>query len=256
MAEYIDFKNYLQEKLDGIQKGFNVTNERKLKANFIDKEVVITALAGVPRDDSFTAPYQITITTLDPENVVNVFTKLAKENNDKSFENIIQEGQVAKIYSIIPVFQTPVVMDADLEFGNNHYSRLVAFANLTVWYDVSNVKSIKIDNNEIKFLNGTFGYTAELVSNRVSGDRLNKSTKKSATSMLTFQIVNRDCEFTRDIFQIMTGQKDGMTGFQVEIELTNGQTATMTMILGTNTLSFARSMLSSDNIALYLKDDR
>ena len=255
MAEYIDFKTYLQNKLDNIQSGFKVTNERKLKSNFIDKEVVITALAGTPRDDSFVAPYQLTITTLDPENVIDVFTKLAKENNDKSFENIIQDGNVAKVYSIVPIFQTPVVMDPDLEIGANHYSRLIAFVSMTVWYDVANVKSIKIDGNEINFLNGTFGYTAELVSNRISGQKLNKSTKKSATSMLTFQIVNRDCQFTRDLFNIMTGVSNN-NGFSVEIELTNGMKATLPMIVGTTSLSFARSMLSSNNITLYIKDDR
>lgn len=256
MAEYVDFKRYLQDLLNQIQSGFKVTNERKIKANFIDKEVVITALAGTPRDDSFTAPYQITITTLDPQNVIDVFTKIAKENNDKSFDNIITDGKETRIYSIVPVFQTPVVMDADIEVGANHYARLVTFANLTIWYDVSNVKKITIDDEEIKFLNGSFGYTAELVSNRISGDKLNRSTKKSATSMLNFTMVNRDSTFTRTLFNIMTGSEDGKRGFEVKIEMTNGLQATLTMILGTNALSFARSMLSSNNITLYVKDDR
>ena len=253
---FIDFKEYLQDKLDGIQSGFSVSNERKLKSNFIDKEVVVTALAGTIYDDSATIPYQITITTLDPENAQNVFTRLAKENNNKSFTSIVQEEgeEEAKMYSIVPIFQTPVVMDADIEVGSNHYARLVAFVNLTIWFDVSNVKKITIDNEEINFLNGSFGYTAELMSNRLSGQKLNKSTKKSSTAMLTFQAVNRNTNFYKNVFKTMVGERD--TYFTVTIELTNNQTATMKMIIGTNTISFARSSLSSNNITLYLYDDR
>lgn len=251
---FIDFKEYLQEKLDGIQEGFTVSNERKLKSNFIDKEVVVTALAGTIYDDSATIPYQITITTLDPENAQNVFVKLAKENNNKAFTSIVQDGQEAKQYSIVPIFQTPVVMDADIEVGSNHYSRLVAFVNLTIWFDVSNVKTIKIDDEVINFLNGSFGYTAELVSNRLSGQKLNKSTKKGSTAMLTFQAVNRNSEFFNNVFKTMIGERDNY--FNVYIELTNNQRATMKMIIGTSTISFARSSLSSNNVTLYVYDDR
>lgn len=261
MKQFVDFKKWLQTKLDAIQAGFVVSDERNLNAeDFVDKQVVISQLAGSVYDESANIPYQIDITIKDIDNAMNVFTSLAKAENNKPFRSIVNEGTEEspeiKNYSVIPYFQTPVVMDKDLELGSDHYARIVVFVNLVILFEISNVEKIKIDNEDIPFLNGTLAYTAELMSNRVSGEALNKSKKKASSTCLAFKMINKDCAFSQKLFKIATGALRGNTGFAVEVTLTNGQKANLNMIVGSSTLSFARQQLASYDVGLYLYDSR
>ena len=261
MKQFVDFRKYLQEKIDAIISGvFSVATERNLNSDFIDGEVVVSAMAGAVYEDSATIPYEIDIFTSDPEGAIDYFTALAKENNNKPFQTIINEGTADtpdfKQYTIIPYFQTPVTMDKGLAYGTDHYAKVVMFANLVILFQVSNVASITIDGEEIKFIDGSFSYATELQSSRVSGVELNKSKKKAATISLNFKMINKDTLFSRNIWNVMIGNKPGNTSFSVTITLTNGMSATLKMLLNTNVLAFARQQLSTDNISLFLYDDR
>lgn len=260
MKQFVDFVKWLQEKLNALQAGFTVSSERALDSNFFENEVVACQLSGSVYDESANIPYQIDITTSDINNAMDVFTTLAKSENNKPFTSIINEGSEDnpnyKSYTVIPYFQTPVVMDKDLELGANHFSRIVVFVNLVILFQVSNVSEITIDGESIAFLEGTFGYIAELVSNRVSGQELNVSKKKASSTNLSFRIVNKDTAFTRKLFNIATGVLKGNTKFSVVFKLTNGQQANLNMVVGTSTLSFARQQLASYNVGLFLYDSR
>lgn len=260
MKQFVDFITWLQTKLNALQAGFKVSSERALDSDFFENEVVASQLAGSVYDESANIPYQIDITTSDIDNAMGVFTTLAKNENNKSFVSIINEGTEDdpdfKNYTVIPYFQTPVVMDKDLEIGSNHYSRIVVFVNLVILFQVSNVSEITIDSESIGFLEGTFGYTAELVSNRVSGQELNVSKKKASSTSLSFRIINKDTAFTRKLFNIAIGVLPGNTSFSVKLKLTNGQEANLNMVVGTSTLSFARQQLASYNVGLFLYDSR
>ena len=259
--QFVAFRKYLQEKIDLIVPGdFKVSSERNLNSDFIEGETVVSALTGSVYDDSANIPYQIEIFTSKPDETINIFTSLAKANNNKPFQSIVNEGTnenpIYKNYTIIPFCQTPTVMDKDLPYGTEHYSRLMMFATLIILFQVSNVQSITIDGEEIQFLNGSLTYTTELFSSRVSGQELNKNKKKVSTLGLSFKIVNKDTIFTRRLFNIMVGQLKGNTAFNVQITMSNGMSATLKMIVNTNALSFARQSLTSDDVSLFLYDDR
>lgn len=261
MKQFVDFKKWLQKKLDAIQAGFVVSDERNLDAeDFVDKQVVISQLAGSVYDESANIPYQIDITVKDIDNAMNVFTSLAKAENNKPFTSIVNEGTEEspemKNYSVIPYFQTPVVMDKDLGLGSDHYARIVVFVNLVILFEISNVSNINIDNEEISFLSGTLAYSAELNSNRVSGQELNVSKKRASSTSLTFRMVNKESRFSEKLFKLATGELAGNTGFTVKLTLTNGRIANLTMIVGSSTLSFARQQLASYDVGLYLYDSR
>ena len=261
MKQFVDFKKWLQQKLDAIQAGFKVSNERNLNAeDFVDKQVVASQLAGSVYDESANIPYQIDVTVKDIDNAMNVFTSLAKSENNKPFTSIVNEGTEQntnmKNYSVIPYFQTPVVMEKDLGLGSDHYARIVVFVNLVILFEISNVSSISIDGEAISFLNGTFAYTTELNSNRVSGQELNRSKKRASSTSLAFRMVNKEGLFSEKLFKIATGELAGNTPFSVALTLTNGRVANLTMLVGSSTLSFARQQLASYDVALYLYDSR
>lgn len=258
--QFVDFKKWLQNKLNAIEAGYKVSEERNIDSDYENKEVVISQLAGSVYDESANIPYQIDIIASDIDDVMNVFTSLAKSENNKPFTSIINEGTEEepdnKIYSCIPYFQTPVVMDKDLIVGSNHYARIVCFVNMVILFEISNVSEIEIDSESISFLSGTFSYTAELVSNRVSGEVMNRSKKKASSNCLSFRMVNKESNFSRKLFQIATGSLSGNTSFSVKITLTNGQTATIPMIVGSSNLSFARQQLTAYEVGLYYYDTR
>ena len=177
--------------------------------------------------------------------------------NNKSFISVIQTStDNYESYTITPFFNTPVVMDANVQVGSNIFTRIVVFAQVNSVSQVSDVQSIVIDGEEIKFQNGTLGYTTELVSNRVSGDELNRSKKRTSSIILTFLMINKAGVFNNKVFNIMTGQLSGNTSFNVVVTMSNGLSATMTMALGTSTLNSARLQLPSIQISLYLYDSR
>lgn len=258
--QFLDFVKYLQTKLDAIQEGFSVSSERRIDSNFMEKEVVVSALSGNIFDESATIPYQIDITTSDIDNVNNVFTILARNENNRPFTNIVNEGTEEvpdmKRYEVTPYFNTPVVMEKDIEIGSDHYARVTVFVSLVILFNTTNVSSIEIDGEEIKFLDGTFNYVAELNSNRVSGEQLNKSKKRTSSISLAFRFVNRDNNFSRKLFRIAVGTLPGNTNFEVKVTLTNGLSATLEMIVGSSSLAFARQQLASYNISMYLYDSR
>lgn len=255
---FIDIAKYLKDKLSDISdKEYRFSNERNLDSPDLEGDVVIRQLSGNPYEESATIPYQFEITTVDPAKVMEDFTQLAIKNNKKAFTEVIQtDTNTYKSYTIIPFFNTPVIMESDLQIGSNHYARIVAFASINVVYQVSNVKKIKIDNEEIPFRSGTLAYTAELTSNKVSGDELNRSKKKTASTALTFLMINKSGFFANKLFQIATGSLPGNTKFSVYVEMDNGLNATMKMIVGTTALSFSDSQLPTNQVNLYLYDER
>lgn len=250
--QYVDFSQHLQGLLDALAPNlFKVTNERNLDGD-MDGDVVVSALSGNINKNSATIPYQIDVFTYDPENTMNVFTKLAHTYNKTSFTNVQDE----KLYTIFQYYNTPVDMDKDIEIGQNHLSRIVIFAQLYIMFQVSNVKKITIDNEEIETLNGTLAYVCETHSNRVSGVQMNKDKKKAATLQLTFAMISKDSVFGRKLFLISTGQLDGNTSFSVVVDKTNGQTATLTMMITGCTNSWGDNALPSDQVSMGLYDNR
>lgn len=250
--QYVDFSSHFQTLINAIEPNkYHVSNERNLDGE-MDGDIVVSALSGIVNKNSATIPYQIDIFTYDPEGTMNALTKLSHTYNKTSFTSL----QDQKLYTIYQYYNTPVDMDKDIEVGADHLSRIVVFAQLFIMFQVSNVKKITIDGEEIETLDGTIGYVAETHSNRISGQQMNKSKKKASTLSLSFRMVSKDSVFGRKLFLIETGQLEGNTSFTVVIEKTNGQTATLVMFVPTATTSWADNQLPSDQVSMMLYDNR
>ena len=254
---FVDLVKYLQDKLYAIAEGLYIcSSERNIDANYDKNQVVVSALSGNVYEESATIPYQIDIITNDIESVMIDFTTLARDNNNVPFNVVVQEGENYQSYTIKPFFNTPVVMDKEIQMGSDKYARIVVFATINAIYNVNDIKSIVIDGEEIKFQNASIGYTTELKSNRVSGDELNRSKKHVASTALTLTVVNKSSVFFNKLFKINFGQLKGNTSFNVEIEMINGLKGSFKMVYGTGILSSVRGQLPSNQVSLYIYDDR
>lgn len=257
--DFVNFKEHLQEILDSVATDtFEVSHTRDFVGKSDKISVVFTPLSGSVYENSASIPYQIDIFSTDPDSVINTFTQIAKTRNNKSFISVIEEEGQPKEYTVFEFYTTPAVAEKDLDYGTNRYVRLVLYATLNVLFEVGNVSSIKIDGENIEFINGTLTYVAEMFSNRVSGGDLNRGRKKASTTNLQFILISKTSVFLNKIFQIAFGQLKGSTNFEVEVKLTNGLSGTLPMIVNQSVLSFARNTpnLPSYSITLTAGDNR
>ena len=252
--------DYLKDKLDTIagENVYVVSKERNVDADYNKHQVIVSALSGAIYEESSTIPYQIDIVTNDLESVMIDFTTLAKNNNNKPF-TYIDKTKVEnefKSVTITPFFNTPVVMEKDIEIGSDKYARIVVFATVNEVTQVSNIKSLKINGEKIDFLTASLIYTAELNTNRISGQNMNVSKKKASSCSVSVSMIHKASVFTNKLFSIATGSVDGNTSFSVEVELDNGIKATLIMILGSYTFSNERTKLPTINFGMFLYDTR
>lgn len=253
-----DIVKYLQEKLDAIAPDvYSVSNERNVATDYSQIEVVVSALSGDIYKESSNIPYQIEIVTADIDRVMIDFTTLAKNNNNVSYTEIIAlDEDDYQSSTITPFFNSPVVIEKDIEIGSNRYARIVVFAQITEKFNVNNIKSLTIDGEAVDFLTGSFTYNAELNPSRVSGVELSKSKKKVASCSITIGMINAATVFTNKAFRVATGVLPGNTAFNVVVTLDNNLSATLKMLIGSYTLASERTKLPSINVGLFVYDDR
>ena len=254
----MDLVKYLQEKLDAMSPGFYVVSkERNVDADYNLAQVVVSALSGNIYKESASIPYQIEIITNNIDKVFADFIVLAKDNNGKSHTQVTSnKNEEFASETMIPYFNSPVVVDKELEIGSDKYARIVVFASVSEQENVNDIKKLVIDNEEIELLTSTCAYVTEADPIRISGQELTPSKKRTASSSITFSTINKSSVFLNKAFKIFCGQLSGNTPFEVKATLQNGLQATFTMFIGSYTLPTERGKLPAVNIGLFLYDNR
>lgn len=262
--QFVDYQKIVQDRLDVITSGlFEVATERNVAANGEKVNVVLKQLVGTPMSNSAVIPYQMDIYTDKPQEMMNIFTAYARNFSNKQFNSTVNEGTEEdpdyKTYVVVEFVNTPVVMEEIIEAFGNKMARIVVYVSLTILKEVSNIASLKIDGEEIEFTNASLSYAAQIRSNRISGQQLNKGKKQEATTKIIFSGVNKNSIFYNKLFRIMFGLLDGNTSFSVEVTLTNGLNATVNMICDADAMAFTgkgQPQLPSNQVSLTLYDDR
>jgi len=250
MAVFEDFvilRDYLQQELDKIQVGFKVSKERALKTYF-EKEVVITQLVGTPSQFNATIPYQINVIASDIDNAMDVFTQFDKTHYKVAFDTTIDTNEkdeygneIFITYNISQNWNTPTVIDNNLEVGSNHFARIIMFGSLFVLYNSSNVKQITIDGENIDFVNGSLIWQQTMRSDRKSGQSNNKNISEASAVSLSFQFPSQKGIFASKLSALRTGKILRTTAFAVKVVLSDESIEEYTMLVGTQTFTFAVS---------------
>lgn len=253
----MDLVNYLQKKLDELSpNAYIVSKERNIDADYSKHNVVVSALSGNVYKEAGSIPFQIEIVTSDIDKVMVDFTTLAKNNNNVSFTQVIKEGETNfQSITIIPFFNTPVVMEKDIAIGSDKYARIVVFASVNEQKNVNNIKKLEIDGEEQELLTGTFAYVVEANPTRKSGDILSKSKKRTASCTISFSTISKSNVFLNKGFKIATGTFSGNTSFNVAVTLDNGLSATLKMFISSYTFNTERAKLPLINVGLLIYDD-
>lgn len=245
-----DFKKYLQDKIDEENGEYKVFSERNLDSAF-DGDVIVSAKSGKYYRSSAEIPYQIQIVSSDPDSALTFFTKLFKKLHNTLFSQIIDE----EMCNITQYYQTPTIVNADIQFGSDHLVEIVTFASFFITYNVSDIQEISIDNEIIEFENASINYTTELHSVKKSGKINVGSRIKTNTTSIAFQMVNKNTVFCNKLFQIAFHKLDANNLFQVKIKMSNGYVGTLNMIISQNSINAAKNALTGANIALIEYDE-
>lgn len=254
----VDFRKHLQELLDIVaQDTFVVSSVRNMNTDKNKINVVVTALAGRIFENSATIPYTVEVISNNPDEIINIFSQVAKAQNNKSFIEVVEEESGVKEYTVFEFYSTPSIAEKDVDYDNNHKCRLLMYVDLNVLFEVGNVSKVEIDNEVVEFSTGNLSYGIESFSMRQPNAELNRSKKRTATTSLQLTMVNKTSVFTNKLFQIMFGTLNGNTKFSCKITLTNGITGTLPMILNNNSFNFAKNSpnLPSLNVVLSLTKD-
>ena len=253
----MDLVQFLQQKLDSISPGaYEVSKERNIDADYSKHQVVVSALSGNLFKEAGTIPYQIEIVTSDIDVVQADFITIAKNNNSIPVTQVIQTGESSyQSVTMIPFFNTPVVMDKELELGSDKYARIVVWATVNEQENVNNIKELKIDGEEQELLTGSFAYVVEAQPTRKSGQQLSKSKKRTASCTISFSTISKSSVFLNKGFKVATGTISGNTSFNVVVTLENGLSATLKMFINSYTFNTERAKLPLVNVGLLIYDD-
>lgn len=254
--QYVNLVDYLQKELDKeYPDRFKVSSERNLDTD-LNNTVIVQQLAGTTTQYSATIPYQIDIITKEPDDVMAIFTKYAKDHNRSTFTQTLcigtdETGNEKYQTNVIQQnYNTPAIFEKDIEALDNHYARIVVFSTMFILFKASNVESITIDGEQIDFINGNMSYVSELKSIKKSGRETNKNVGISSAISLTFAIASQDGLFTKAQHKLRTGERKRNAPFNVVVELTDGTTESYSMIIQTAVLTFGKNGTPSYQVTM------
>ena len=256
MERLVDLKSYLQKEIDKIQSGFTFFDERLLCANTYDNAVIVSQLAGSSSKFSASQSYQLEIYTSDIDNAKLVFEKFATTHSRTSFESTYQDenGEI-HFASITQSYTTPAVMEKDIQYGNNHYARIVVFANLYIVKDVLNIKSLLINNQEIDYDDIQINWVQQSVSNRMSGRNNNKNISELASLSIAIVCQSQNSQFFQQLRFLRMGKIDKATSFEVKIIDNDNYIETYNMLVQSQQFQSPRTSSPTLSFTLVEKED-
>lgn len=234
-----DFQNYLQNKL-GVK--YVVSNVRNLDGEINGEitNVVITKLPSNVFSYHSVLEYQIDFYTDKPETIEDELYNFVSDNNGIGFVNAFNV--------FYPLFTTPTPMEKDVAIGSNFYTRFVIFGKITVFNEVSDIRKLEIDGEQIDFLTISLPYNVQFSSVKRSGQELNGSVKEIASTQLTFSTVPQSSKFFfSKIKRIRQGLLSGQTAFAIKLTFTDETIEEYTMICTTSILNSGRGLVPSTN---------
>jgi hypothetical protein len=231
----MNYLNYIQN----IFTDYEVTDELNYQYNGQGNAIVIKYLNGSNFRDSLIQPVQLSVYTTDLVTVreeLNTFT--STYNNSPFFE---QQEYIQQIYS------TPMLLTPFDKSGNNYTHNLIIQATLLISKNVSDIKTVKIDNVEYETTSRMISYITQIDNQRISNNRINISNVSYASVKFNCEMINKSdvlgTLYTK-ISSIRRGILSINTSFTIQlIYNSNSLTETYTMKLDSAVLNSSNQSL-------------
>ena len=231
--------NYLQNALGN---KYYVTQEEK--TDYPDKNLcLLSQFQGVNYRNAILFTYQMTVFTNNVEKTMNELINFTWEQNEMTLTT--QEFSYIKQLMSQPINKT--------NFGQMHTEYLGTIdvtITLICSSSVSELKSIKIDDEIVEPTQVTISYQSSLDNQRNNNEEINSTivNESSLNMQLTFP-TNSSNLFVK-ARNVMFGILSKNTKFIVNLEFQDGFTTEIEMVMPSNALSLERSTLTTCTINL------
>jgi len=160
---------------------FKITKELSFEFEDGYDNAILKTQQGKQYRKGVIMPVFLTITSKDTTNAIKIWSDWVKEVSDKDY----QEG-TSNFYMI---FQTPSVAQVFDELKTNYYSTVSIIGTIVVTENVMDIKSLKIDDDEITVNDWAFKLTSTPDSEQpVAEDEGYINTSEITASVLTMQV--------------------------------------------------------------------
>lgn len=231
----MNYLNYIQS----IFEDYQVTDELNYQYNGEGNAIVIKYLNGTNFKESTIQPIQLSVYTGDlvqAREDLNAFT--STYNNAPFYEG---EDYIQQIYG------TPMLLTPFDKSGNNYTHNFIIQGTLLISKNVSDIKSVKIDNVEYETTSRVVSYITQLDNQRVSNSRINKSNITYASVKFNCDMINKNDSigtlYTK-ISAIRTGNLSIDTSFTIQLIYSNNN------LTETYTMKLDNAVLNSTNQSL------
>lgn len=181
---------------------------------------ILKAQTGTQYNGSKMQPIQLIVLSDDPLAVKEILDNFIAENNNKfmidGFSTYIKQ-----------YYYSPIVPTVDSPQGNKLVSQVIMTGTLLISENVSDIKELQINGENVEITEGSIGYTTESISQPVIFDDTNNLTKahvKKATITFTFSCVNKYNFFTIFLRKCRLGQEDINKILNIAVKFTDNDT--------------------------------
>ena len=238
----MDYKSYLED----IFTDYTISDEVKFNYNGTDTHILIKSRGGgLNWPTSQYIPIQLLAYTLDPDGVKETLDAFAQTYSGTSFYQELEYVRQS--------YETAVVLSSGQGGGPNHYSMVSVLGALFISTNTSDIKTIKIDGNEIFTVQRKLSYTSTPNSQADStlddNIRLNKTNLTSALLQLNITCENKNNYLSNQCSALRQGLIQTDKEYTVTLEFSdNNKIETYTMKIDSHTLTSANN--SNPNLAV------
>lgn len=208
----MNYLNYIQS----IFTEYEVTDELNYQYNGEGSAIVIKYLNGTVFKDSVIQPIQLSVYTDDLIQAREDLNSFSSTYNNAPF----YEGQdyIQQIYG------TPMLLTPFDKSGNNYTHNFIIQGTLLISKNVSDIKTIKIDNVEYETTSRIISYITQIDNQRVSNNRINTSNITYASVKFNCEMINKNDgigTLYSKISAIRSGNLSIDTTFSIQIIFSN-----------------------------------
>jgi hypothetical protein len=208
----MNYLNYIKSIFDTFQNDYVITEEINYQYNGSGNAIIIKYLSGTNYKDSTIKPIQLAVYTDNPIAIKKDLDSFASASNNNPF----YDTESPSTY-IQQIYGTPILLSPFDPTGNNYIHQFILSGTLLISSNVSEIKKVQIDGEEIETTTRTLSFTAQIDSQRVSNSFINSSNVTYSSIQFSFQMINKNNILSNKIMSLRTGNLNIDTNFAIRL---------------------------------------
>ena len=208
----MNYLSYVKSIFNNYTNTYIITEEINYQYNGDGNAVIIKYLSGTNYKDSVIQPIQLSVYTNNPNSIRADLDNFANAlNNAPFFDPSSPTTYVQQLYS------TPILMTPFDPAGNNYIHQFIISGTLLISNNVSEIKKIEIDGEELETTVRNVSYTSQIDNQRINNFFLNESNVTYGSIQLSIQMINKNNVLSNKLRLLRTGNFDIDNTFTIKL---------------------------------------